>query len=297
MPGAQGRLDVIATPIGNLEDLSARARATLAQADLVAAEDTRHTAQLLAAIGVSRTLVSLHEHNERSRVAQLLAALQQGRHIALVSDAGTPLLSDPGFALVRAAAAAGVEVRAIPGPCALIAALSVAALPTDRFVFEGFLPAHARERRAAIARLAREARTLVFFEAPHRILATLEDLAALFGSQRQAAIARELTKVHESVYRGSLAELIDAARADANIARGEITVVVAGTAPAQASAADQELLVRALELLLKELPPARAAAIAAQLTGATRREAYALALRLHRSASPAPTRSKRPADH
>jgi 16S rRNA (cytidine1402-2'-O)-methyltransferase len=288
---------VIATPIGNLEDLSARARATLAQADLVAAEDTRHTAQLLAAIGVSRTLVSLHEHNERSRVAQLLAALQQGRHIALVSDAGTPLLSDPGFALVRAAAAAGVEVRAIPGPCALIAALSVAALPTDRFVFEGFLPAHARERRAAIARLAREARTLVFFEAPHRILATLEDLAALFGSQRQAAIARELTKVHESVYRGSLAELIDAARADANIARGEITVVVAGTAPAQASAADQELLVRALELLLKELPPARAAAIAAQLTGATRREAYALALRLHRSASPAPTRSKRPADH
>jgi len=206
-------------------------------------------------------------------------------------------LSDPGFALVRAAAAAGVEVRAIPGPCALIAALSVAALPTDRFVFEGFLPAHARERRAAIARLAREARTLVFFEAPHRILATLEDLAALFGSQRQAAIARELTKVHESVYRGSLAELIDAARADANIARGEITVVVAGTAPAQASAADQELLVRALELLLKELPPARAAAIAAQLTGATRREAYALALRLHRSASPAPTRSKRPADH
>ena len=297
MPGAQGRLDVIATPIGNLEDLSARARATLAQADLVAAEDTRHTAQLLAAIGVSRTLVSLHEHNERSRVAQLLAALQQGRHIALVSDAGTPLLSDPGFALVRAAAAAGVEVRAIPGPCALIAALSVAALPTDRFVFEGFLPAHARERRAAIARLAREARTLVFFEAPHRILATLEDLAALFGSQRQAAIARELTKVHESVYRGSLAELIDAARADANIAHGEITVVVAGTAPAQASAADQELLVRALELLLKELPPARAAAIAAQLTGATRREAYALALRLHRSASPAPTRSKRPADH
>jgi 16S rRNA (cytidine1402-2'-O)-methyltransferase len=297
VPGAQGRLDVIATPIGNLEDLSARARATLAQADLVAAEDTRHTAQLLAAIGVSRTLVSLHEHNERSRVAQLLAALQQGRHIALVSDAGTPLLSDPGFALVRAAAAAGVEVRAIPGPCALIAALSVAALPTDRFVFEGFLPAHARERRAAIARLAREARTLVFFEAPHRILATLEDLAALFGSQRQAAIARELTKVHESVYRGSLAELIDAARADANIARGEITVVVAGTAPAQASAADQELLVRALELLLKELPPARAAAIAAQLTGATRREAYALALRLHRSASPAPTRSKRPADH
>jgi len=283
VPGGQGRLDVIATPIGNLEDLSPRARATLAQADLVAAEDTRHTAQLLAAIGVSRTLVSLHEHNERSRIAQLLAALQQGRHVALVSDAGTPLLSDPGFALVRAAAAAGIEIRAIPGPSAVVAALSVAALPTDRFVFEGFLPAHARERRAAIARLAREPRTLVFFEAPHRILATLEDLAALFDPQRQAAITRELTKMHESVYRGSLAQLIDAARADPNIARGEITLIVAGAAAAEGSVADQELLVRALELLLKELPPARAAAIASQLTRATRREAYALALGLHRS--------------
>jgi 16S rRNA (cytidine1402-2'-O)-methyltransferase len=165
----------------------------------------------------------------------------------------------------------------------------VAALPTDRFAFEGFLPAHARERRAAIARLARESRTLVFFEAPHRILATLEDLAALFGAQRQAAIARELTKVHESVYRGSLAQLLDAA--------GEITLLVAGAAALKASAADHELLVRALELLLKELPPARAAAIASQLTGATRREAYALALRVHRSASTAPTQSKRPSDH
>jgi 16S rRNA (cytidine1402-2'-O)-methyltransferase len=297
VPGSQGRLDVIATPIGNLEDLSARARAALAQADLVAAEDTRHTAQLLAAIGVSRTLVSLHEHNERSRIAPLLAALQQGRHIALVSDAGTPLLSDPGLALVRAAAAAGVEIRAIPGPSALIAALSVAALPTDRFVFEGFLPARARERRAAIARLAREARTLVFFEAPHRILATLEELAALFGSERPAAIARELTKVHESVYRGTLAQLIAAARADPNIERGEITLVVAGAPAARSSAADQELLVRALELLLKELPPARAAAIASQLTLATRREAYALALQLHRSAGSASTRSKRQTDH
>jgi len=297
VPRGQGRLDVIATPLGNLEDLSPRARATLAQADLVAAEDTRHTAQLLAAIGVSRTMVSLHEHNEHGRIAQLLAALQQGRHVALVSDAGTPLLSDPGFALVRAAASAGVEVRAIPGPCAVTAALSVAALPTDRFAFEGFLPAHARERRAAIARLARESRTLVFFEAPHRILATLEDLAALFGAQRQAAIARELTKVHESVYRGSLAQLLDAARADPNIERGEITLLVAGAAALKASAADHELLVRALELLLKELPPARAAAIASQLTGATRREAYALALRVHRSASTAPTQSKRPSDH
>jgi 16S rRNA (cytidine1402-2'-O)-methyltransferase len=283
VPGGPGRLEVIATPIGNLEDLSPRARAALAQADLVAAEDTRHTAQLLAAIGLSRTMVSLHRHNEQRRVPELLAALERGSTIALVSDAGTPLLSDPGFALVRAAAAAGIEVRALPGPCALIAALSVAALPTDRFVFEGFLPAHARERRAAIARLAHETRTLVWFEAPHRIVASLKDLAALFGPERRAVIARELTKVHEHVYRGTLAQLLEAAAADPNIARGEITLLVQGAATAP-SPADQQLLVRALELLLKELPPARAAAIASQLTGATRREAYALALRLHRAA-------------
>jgi 16S rRNA (cytidine1402-2'-O)-methyltransferase len=198
--------------------------------------------------------------------------------LALVSDAGTPLLSDPGFVLVRAVAAAGIEVRTIPGPSAVIAALAVAGLPTDRFVFEGFLPTRAGERRALLARLARETRTLVLFEAPHRIGKTLEQLAALFGSDRAAVIARELTKRHEHVYRGSLGELHQRALQDVDLARGEITLIIAG-APA-ASAGDESLLSRALPLLLKDLPPARAAAIAAQLSGVPRRAAYEQALRL-----------------
>jgi 16S rRNA (cytidine1402-2'-O)-methyltransferase len=280
--GFQGRLDVIATPIGNLEDLTPRARAALGAADMVAAEDTRHTGRLLAAIGVSRPMISLHDYNEQQRLTELVAALQAGEVIALVSDAGTPLLSDPGYALVRAAADAGIEVRALPGACALTAALSVAALPTDRFTFEGFLPARAGERRSALARLVWEPRTLVFFEAPHRIVATLAELAATFGADRRAVIARELTKMHEHVYRGSLAELLSAAQSDPNIARGEITLLVAGAPELDPSTVDGGLLMRALELLLKELPPARAAAIAAQLTGATRREAYELALQIRR---------------
>jgi len=225
---AQGRLDVVGTPIGNLGDLSPRAREALAQADLVAAEDTRRTGQMLASIGVSARLVSVHDYNEAARIEGLVAQLREGNVIALVSDAGTPLLSDPGFALVRAAAAAGIEVRTIPGASALTAALSIAGLATDRFVFEGFLPARAVERRESLARLATETRTLVFFEAPHRIADTLADLAAAFGEARPAVIARELTKLHETVYRGSLAELRALARSDANLARGEITLLVEG---------------------------------------------------------------------
>ncbi len=279
-----GRLEVVATPIGNLGDLSSRARDSLAAADLIAAEDTRRTAQLLRAIGVTGRLVSLHDYNEQQRIEGLVAQLRAGRRIALVSDAGTPLLSDPGFALVRAAAAAGIEVRAIPGPSALTAALSVAGLATDRFAFEGFLPAKAGERRAALARLALEARTLVFFEAPHRIAATLADLAQAFGAQRPAVIARELTKLHESIYRGTLQELCALVLQDSDLARGEITLVVAGAAAERTGSGDALLLARALELLLEELPPARAAAIAAQLAGVTRSEAYQLALRLKRAA-------------
>jgi 16S rRNA (cytidine1402-2'-O)-methyltransferase len=282
VPGIQGRLDVIATPIGNLEDLTPRARTALAAADLVAAEDTRHSGRLLAAIGVSRPMVSLHDYNEQHRLSELVTAMQAGQIIALVSDAGTPLLSDPGYALVRAAAEAGIEVRALPGACALTAALSVAALPTDRFTFEGFLSARAGERRSALARLVREPRTLVFFEAPHRIVATLSELVAFFGGDRRAVIARELTKMHEHVYRGSLTELLCAAQSDSNIARGEITLLVAGAAAFDTGAVDGDLLTRALELLLRELPPARAAAIAAQLSGATRRDAYELALQMRR---------------
>jgi 16S rRNA (cytidine1402-2'-O)-methyltransferase len=271
-----GRLDVIATPIGNLADLSDRARASLTEADLIAAEDTRHTLTLLRAIGVSRPLLSLHTHNESQRVPQVLAQLEAGSVVALVSDAGTPLLSDPGYELVQQAASAGFEVRSIPGPSAITAALAVAGLPTGRFCFEGFLPARSRERRTALLELASEPRTLVFFEAPHRIAASLADLAAAFGAERRAVVARELTKVHETIYRGTLAELGAQAKADANFARGEITLVIGGAPPAALSVDPQQLR-RTVALLLKELSPGKAAALAGQLTGAKRSEAYAVA--------------------
>jgi len=275
---ARGRLDVVATPIGNLADLSPRAREALAGADLIAAEDTRHTGMLLAAIGVSRPLLSLHEHNESARIPQLLARLEAGETLALVSDAGTPLLSDPGFELVREAAARGIAVQAIPGPSAITAALSVAGLPTDRFCFEGFLPAHKGERNARLQQLAAESRTLVFFEAPHRIGACLSDLAATFGGDRPAVVTRELTKVHETVYRGTLAELAVRAAQEEHFERGEITLIVQG-APAQSAVTDARELGRIVALLVKELPPGKAASLAAQLTGARRSEAYELALR------------------
>ena len=274
----RGRLQVVATPIGNMADLSGRAREALESADLIAAEDTRHTLALLQVIGVSRPLLSLHSYNESQRVPDLLARLEAGENIALVSDAGTPLLSDPGFELVSRAAEAGYQVEAIPGPSAITTALAVAGLPTHRFCFEGFLPARERERRAELSRLAHEVRTLVFFEAPHRIADTLTDLEAEFGGDRQAVVARELTKTHETIYRGTLADLAAQARGDANFQRGEITIVVHG-APVTTSTVDQQLLRRAVDLLSKDLPPSRAAAIAAQLTGATRNEAYALATR------------------
>jgi 16S rRNA (cytidine1402-2'-O)-methyltransferase len=275
-----GRLEVVATPIGNLGDLTPRAREVLLSADLIAAEDTRRTSTLLSAIGISGKLISLHEHNETSRIESLVAELLAGKVVALVSDAGTPLLSDPGYALVRAAAAAGIEVRAIPGASALTAALSIAGLPTDRFVFEGFLPARAGERRAVLARLAAEQRTVVLFEAPHRIAAALADLSQLFGPERRAVVARELTKLHEAVYRGSLAELAAAALSDPNMARGEITLLIEGVGESAEAGTDRALLVRALKLLLPEMPPGRAAALAAQIAGVKRSEAYALAQQL-----------------
>src|SRR5215470_6100571 len=207
----QGRLQVVATPIGNLSDLSARARQALEEADLIAAEDTRHTLGMLQAIGVAKPMVSLHAYNEGQRVPDLLERLGTGQVIALVSDAGTPLLSDPGFELVSAAAAAGFEVGVIPGPSAITAALAVAGLPTSRFCFEGFLPSRSRERRAELARLASETRTLVFFEAPHRIAETLADLVNEFGGERRAVVARELTKAHETLYRGKLSDLVQQA--------------------------------------------------------------------------------------
>ena len=277
MAQVQGRLQVVATPIGNLGDISTRTQKALQGADGIVAEDTRHTLALLHSLGISRPLISLHTHNETQRVPQLLERLKAGQTLALVSDAGTPLLSDPGYELVSAAAGAGIPIEAIPGPSAITTALACAALPVNRFCFEGFLPAREQERRAHLTSLAGEERTLVFFEAPHRIAAMLADLAAVFGPERRATVARELTKAHETLYRGTLAELAQRAAEDENVRRGELTVVVQG-APARAQALDEALLRRAVQLLVKELPPGRAAAVAAQLTGASRSAAYAIAL-------------------
>jgi len=280
----QGRLYVVATPIGNLADVSTRAVQTLARASLIAAEDTRHTGALLKHLGVRTPLLSLHEHNERARTPEFLARLAQGESIALVSDAGTPAISDPGFELVRAAAAAGIEVIAVPGPCAAIAALSIAGLPTDRFCFEGFLPARAAARRSRLAALAGEPRTLVFYESPHRVQGMLEDAASVLGADRPAALARELTKLHETLYRGSLGALLERAGREPDMARGEIVLIVAGapSAPAGLTAAGSGggLLDQVLGPLLKALPLRQAAELAAEIAQVRGNEAYKRALEL-----------------
>lgn len=273
-----GRIDVVATPIGNLGDLSPRAREVLAAADVVAAEDTRHTGNLLRQIGLHRPLVSLHDHNEAQRREGLLEQLRNGARVALVSDAGTPLVSDPGYLLVRAALEAGIAVQAVPGASALLVALAVSGLPAERFCFEGFLPARPAARRERLRALRQESRTQVFFEAPHRIVEMLEDMASEFGPGRSACVARELTKVHESVYRGSVERLLQISREDVNFARGEITVVVAGAELADA-APDDAFVARAYELLSAELPPSRAASLVAQLTGRRKSEIYARGIR------------------
>jgi len=235
---------------------------------------------LLHACGVQRTpgtLESLHEHNERERVPRVIERLRAGSTVALASDAGTPLLSDPGAALVGAAVAGGIEVIAVPGPCAAIAALTLAALPATRFAFEGFLPARAAARREALAALAVESRTLVFYEGPHRLRESLEDLAAAFGADRPAAVARELTKKFETVYRGTLGVLAQQAATDADMTRGEIVLVVQGAA--SATSVDDAEVERVLKILLEDLPVSQAARIAAQITGRARKELYQRALR------------------
>ena len=276
MPGV---LYVVATPIGNLGDVSARAREILAVASVVAAEDTRHSGRLLRELGLERPLVSLHEHNERARVAELVGRLQGGESVALVSDAGTPLVSDPGYLLVAAAVEAGIAVAPVPGPSAAIAALSASGLPCDRFCFEGFLPARAAARRQRLAELAVEARTLVLYEAPHRIAECLADLAEACGPGRRACVARELTKKFETFYRGTLGELAARAGSDADMARGESVVIVEGAPPAEPGAAELDNM---LAVLLRHLPPSAAAAAAASLAGVRRADAYARALVLTR---------------
>ncbi len=267
-----GTLYVVATPIGNLADLTPRAREVLAGVALIAAEDTRHTRQLLQSCGIDTALTSLHEHNETQKSTELVARLARGESIALVSDAGTPLVSDPGFDLVAAARSQGIAVIAIPGACAAIAALSIAGLPTARFVFEGFLPAKSGARSERLEQLVREERTLIFYEAPHRLVEVLRDMVRIFGAERRASISRELTKRFETTYSGTLAQLSEAAERDSDMTRGEIVIIVSGApATTEALAIDSDKLLRVLR---EELPPSQAAKIAARLTGRKRSELY-----------------------
>ena len=267
-----GTLFIVATPIGNLADLSPRALETLRTVDAICAEDTRHTRQLLAHFGFERPLLALHEHNEDALAQKLVARLQAGESLALVSDAGTPLVSDPGYRVVRAARAAGLRVSPLPGPSAVIAALSAAGLPSDRFVFEGFLPAKPAARREQLRRLAGETRTLVFYESSHRIAEALADMAAAFGGERPAAIARELTKLFETVLDGSLAQLQARVEADENQRKGEFVVLVQGAGD------DPDAMLaegrRVYALLSAQLPPSAAARLAAEITGAPRKALY-----------------------
>ncbi|GAP67159.1 hypothetical protein MBSD_n2475 [Mizugakiibacter sediminis] len=267
-----GTLWVVATPIGHLDDLSPRAVATLREVALIAAEDTRHSRALLARHGIATPTTALHEHNEREAAAALLARLAAGDSVALISDAGTPLVSDPGYRLVRAARAAGIRVSPVPGACAAIAALSVAGLPSDRFVFEGFLPAKAPARRTRLAELAAEPRTLVFYESSHRVAESLADMRDAFGAAREAVLARELTKLYETVLAASLGDLAERVARDPDQQRGEFVLLVAGRGE-EADARVEEGR-RVFALLREELPPAKAAKLAAAISGAPRRLLY-----------------------
>ncbi len=272
---APGRLHVVATPIGNLGDLSPRALETLRSVDVIAAEDTRHTQQLLAAFGARATLMALHDHNEAAQSTQLVARMLAGENIALVSDAGTPLVSDPGFRLVRAAREAGIVVTPVPGACAAIAALSVAGIASDRFAFEGFLPNKAAARRERLQSLAAEPRTLIFYESSHRIGDTLADAASAFGPQRHAVLARELTKRFETVLDGPLPALIARLANDPDQHRGEFVLIIEG-APAGDDDAALVLGRRAFSLLREHLPPSQAARLAAEISGAPRKKLYVM---------------------
>ncbi|MFP5344327.1 MAG: 16S rRNA (cytidine(1402)-2'-O)-methyltransferase [Gammaproteobacteria bacterium] len=277
MPTSPGLLYIVATPIGNLGDMSPRAIETLKSVDLIAAEDTRHSLPLLKEFGVTTSLTALHEHNEREAVPRLIARLQQGESIALISDAGTPLLSDPGYHLTRAAHEAGVRVAPVPGPSALIAALSVSGLTAGQFVFEGFLPPRAAARRARLEALRGETRTLALFEAPHRLLETLEDLAALLGAQRRALLARELTKTFETLRLDTLRGLHEFVRGDPQQQKGESVILVEGAEPSAPLATEAEKVLRAL---LTELPLKQAVKLAGAITGVKKNDLYDLALKL-----------------
>src|SRR3989344_1889843 len=274
-----GTLYVVATPIGNLEDMTPRAIRILSEVDLIAAEDTRHSGKLLKHFGIEAKTEALHEHNERSQVPRLIEILQAGKSIAFITDAGTPLVSDPGFHLVRSARQAGLTVIPVPGACAAIAALSAAGLPSDRFVFEGFPPAKSAARRAVFEKLREEARTLIFYESPHRILESLEEMTEIFGPGREAVLARELTKQFETVRSGTLTELSEWVKRDPHQQLGEFVILIHGVPRAEREAVDEEAE-RVLRILLEELPVSQAAALAAKITGLKKNRLYEYALSL-----------------
>ncbi|WP_122559317.1 16S rRNA (cytidine(1402)-2'-O)-methyltransferase [Pseudomonas viridiflava] len=273
-----GSLYVVATPIGNLDDMSVRALKVLREVTLIAAEDTRHSSRLMQHFGISTPLAACHEHNERDEGSRFITRLLAGDDVALISDAGTPLISDPGYHLVRQARAAGIPVVPVPGACALIAALSAAGLPSDRFIFEGFLPAKAVGRKARLEQVKKEPRTLIFYEAPHRILECLQDMEQVFGADRPALLAREITKTFETLKGLPLGELRAFVEADSNQQRGECVVLVAGWTPPE----DEDVIGaearRILDLLLEEMPLKRAAALAAEITGVRKNLLYQVAL-------------------
>lgn len=272
-----GTLYVVATPIGNLKDITYRAVEILSEVDTIAAEDTRHSAFLLQHYQIKTPCIALHEHNERQISARIIDQIKSGARVALISDAGTPLISDPGYHLVNMAQAQGLNVVPVPGASALIAALSVSGLPSDRFVFEGFLPSKSGTRQNRLDALKAESRTLIFYEAPHRISESLRDMAAILGATRLAVLAREITKTYETIQQQPLGELADWVASDGNQQRGEIVILVQGAAEKAESDTDLD---RLLSVLLEDMPTKQASAIAAKITGQKRKPLYERALQL-----------------
>jgi len=271
-----GSLYIVPTPIGNLEDITFRAVRVLKEVDLIAAEDTRHTQVLLNHYDIRTSVTSYHEHNERGKARELVEQLRQGRSIALLSDAGTPMISDPGYRLVVEAIRAGVQVIPLPGPSAVTAALSAAGLPTDRFGFEGFLPAKKSERRSALEALKKDTKTLVFYEAPHRLKETLADMAEIFGD-REVAIGREISKVHEEFLRGALREIL--ATVEQQTVRGEITLVVQG-ATSGAPVSEEGVISEIRQLAENGMRVKEISELVGAHHGISKREVYRLALRV-----------------
>lgn len=268
----------MATPIGNLEDMSDRARQILNAVDLIAAEDTRQSRKLLSRYDIRTPMTSYHEHNEDREARALLEKLRSGQNIALISDAGTPLISDPGYTLVRQAHREGIRLVAVPGACALVAALSVSGLPTDRFCFEGFLPEKQQSREKRLQELSIEKRTLVFYESPHRIEACLDDCTRVFGEEREACLARELSKLYETVIVDSLGGLLAGIQTRDQVKKGEFVLCIAGNS--EAGIADEDEASRVLAILLQSVSLNEAVKLAVQLTGRKKNKLYALALEI-----------------